>query len=202
MKPSIPSAPIVLSSVALFASLGGGVAFAAGGWSGSEQQVKHLITHSTAANADRFGGKAPGRYLQAKHFVSSGGERFLNVGQTVTLGEAGHFTFTASCTNVPGGAQEAVFAVVANTTADLDGNGPMAAGNRVVVHTDSDSDNTTTATPLNPGDFAQVGSASSSTEIAADGQEVDVFYNDGVNWPSVNGSRAHACFAGYTGFLG
>jgi hypothetical protein len=202
MKLHIPSVPIVLSSVAVFVSLGGGVAFAAGGWSGSEQQVEHLIAHSTAANADRFGGRIPSRYLQAKHFASSGGERFLNVGQTVTLGQAGHFTFTASCTNVPGGAQEAVFSVVANTTADLDGTGPMAAGTRIVIHTDSDGDNTTTDNPLNPGDFTQVGSASSSTEIAADGQEVDVFYNDGVNWPSVNGSAPHACFAGYTGFLG
>jgi hypothetical protein len=202
MKSRIPAASLVLSSVALFASLGGGVAVAAGGWSGSKQQVKHLIANSTAANADHLGGKGPMSYLQAKHFVSSGGEQFLNVGQTVTLGRAGHFTFTASCTSVPGGAQEAVFAVAADTTADLDGNGPMAAGTRIVIHTDSDSDNTTTATPLNPGDFTQVGSASSSTEIAAAGQEADVFYNDGVNWPSVSGSAAHACFAGYTGFLG
>ena len=43
---------------------------------------------------------------------------------------------------------------------------------------------------------------SDSTEIAVDGQEVDVFYNDGVNWPSVDGSQAHDCFAGYTGFMG
>ena len=55
---------------------------------------------------------------------------------------------------------------------------------------------------LNAGDFDQVGSASSSTEIAADGQEVDVFYNDGVNWPAGHGSSAHDCFAGYTGFEG
>jgi hypothetical protein len=31
---------------------------------------------------------------------------------------------------------------------------------------------------------------------------VDVFYNDGVNWPATGDSPAHACFAGYTGFLG
>jgi hypothetical protein len=43
-------------------------------------------------------------------------------------------------------------------------------------------------------------SASSSTEIAADGQEVDVFYNDGVNWPVGPGTPvAHDCFAGYSG---
>jgi len=60
----------------------------------------------------------------------------------------------------------------------------------------------TQTTPLKAGDFDQVGSASDSTEIAADGQEVDVFYNDGVNWPAGNGSPAHGCFAGYTGFLG
>ena len=56
--------------------------------------------------------------------------------------------------------------------------------------------------PLKAGDFDQVASASSSTEIAADGQEADVFYNDGVNWPAVGDSPAHACFAGYTGLTG
>ena len=92
--------------------------------------------------------------------------------------------------------------MTANTTADLDGNGPMAAGTKINIHTDSDAMNSTQDNPLNAGDFTQVGSASSSTEIAADGQEVDIFYNDGVNWPSGNGSSAHDCFAGYTGFLG
>ena len=202
MKPRVPSAPIVLSSVALFASLGGGVAVAAGGWSGSEQQVKHLITHSTAANADRFGGQAPNRYLQAKHFVSSGGERFLKVGQTVTLGKAGHFTYSSTCSKDSTGQNQVTFDVTANTTADLDGTGPMPAGSKVNIHTNSDALDSTTAAPISPGAFDQVGSASSSTEIAADGQEVDVFYNDGVNWPAGHGSPAHACFAGYTGFLG
>lgn len=92
--------------------------------------------------------------------------------------------------------------MTANTTADLDGNGPMPAGTKINIHTDSDSMDLTSTNMLNAGDFAQVGSASSSTEIAADGQEVDVFYNDGVNWPAGNGSAAHDCFAGYTGFLG
>ena len=78
----------------------------------------------------------------------------------------------------------------------------MPAGNPVVIHKDSDADNSTAENPLNPGDFTQVGSASSSTEIAADGQEVDVFYNDGVNWPAAAGGHAHACSAGYTGLLG
>ncbi|MGP0037176.1 MAG: hypothetical protein ACLP4R_21775 [Solirubrobacteraceae bacterium] len=49
------------------------------------------------------------------------------------------------------------------------------------------------------GGFAQVGSTSSSTEISADGQEVDVFYNDRVNWPAGAGTPAHDCFAGYSG---
>ena len=43
-------------------------------------------------------------------------------------------------------------------------------------------------------------SASSSTEIAADGEEADVFYNDGVNWNENTGS-GHDCFAGYNGVL-
>jgi hypothetical protein len=49
--------------------------------------------------------------------------------------------------------------------------------------------------PLKAGDFTQVGSASSSTEIAADGQEADIFSNDGVNWPAGGSSAAHDCFA-------
>jgi hypothetical protein len=35
-----------------------------------------------------------------------------------------------------------------------------------------------------------------------DGQEVDVFYNDGVNWPASGGHAGHDCFAGYTGIMG
>ncbi|HEX5192074.1 MAG TPA: hypothetical protein VFW09_04665 [Solirubrobacteraceae bacterium] len=40
----------------------------------------------------------------------------------------------------------------------------------------------------------EVGSASSSTEIAADGQEVDIFYNDGVNWPAPRNHREGGVF--------
>jgi hypothetical protein len=202
MKPRFPSVPVVLSSIALFASLGGGAAMAATGWSGGEHQVKDLIAHSTAYNARHLGGQPASYYLAARHVVSSGGERFFAPGQTVTLGKTGHFTFTASCTSATDGSQEVSFNVVSNTTADLDGTGAMPAGTPVVIHKDSDADNSTTDNPLKPGDFTQVGSASSSTEIAADGQEVDVFYNDGVNWPAVGDSPAHACFAGYTGVLG
>jgi hypothetical protein len=201
MKRRIPSAPVVLSSVALFASVGGGAALAAG-WSGSEHQVKDLVAHSTVDNARHLGGQPAAYYLAAKHFVSSGGEHFFAPGQSVTLGKAGHFTFTASCTSATGGSQEVSFNVVSNHTADLDGTGPMPAGTPVVIHKDSDADNSTTDAPLKPGDFTQVGSASSSTEIATDGQQVDVFYNDGVNWPAAGHSPAHGCFAGYTGFLG
>jgi len=75
----------------------------------------------------------------------------------------------------------------------LDGNGPMPAGTKVNIHTNSDALDTTSAKPLKPGDFDQVASASSSTEVAADGEEVDVFYRDGVNWPAANGSRAQDC---------
>ena len=114
-------------------------------------------------------------------------------------------TFSATCSNPSGqeGAQQVTFDVTANTTADMDANGgPQPAGTKINVHTNSDAMDTTPDNQLNPGDFDQVGSASSSTEIAADGQEVDVFYNDGVNWPSSDGTSAHDCFAGYTGFLG
>jgi hypothetical protein len=128
--------------------------------------------------------------------VGSEGEHFLSIGQTVTLGTVGHFTFSSTCSNPSGkpGGQQVTFDVTANTYADLDGNGPMPAGTKINIHTDSDAlDNQ----PL--GGFAQVGSASDSTEISADGQEVDVFYNDGVNWPAGSGTPAHECFAGYSG---
>ena len=189
MKFRLPSPSFVLALVALFVAIGGGAAFAA-------TQI--------AGNSQRLGGQPPSYYLAARHFVSSGGEHFLHVGQTKILGRAGHDTFSSTCSDPSGmpGAQQVTFDVTANTTADLDGNGPMPAGTKINIHTDSDAMNSTQDNPLNAGDFTQVGSASSSTEIAADGQEVDIFYNDGVNWPSGNGSSAHDCFAGYTGFLG
>lgn len=182
---------LALSAVALFIALGG-----------SGYAAAYM---ANANNARHFGGWGPSHYLASKHFVTSGGEKFLTIGQSKILGHAGHFTFSATCTNPSGtaGGQQVTFDVTANTTADLDGNGgPQPAGTKINIHTNSDAMDTTADNPLNPGDFDQVGSASSSTEIAADGQEVDVFYNDGVNWPAGNGSRAHDCFAGYTGFLG
>ena len=124
------------------------------------------------------------------------------MGQTVVLGTVGHFTFSSTCLSYHTGQNQVTFDVTADTTADLDGNGPMPAGTKINIHTDSDALNSTPDNPLSPGALTQVGSASSSTEIAADGQEVDIFYNDGVNWPAGNGSPAHDCFAGYTGFMG
>jgi hypothetical protein len=141
-------------------------------------------------------------YLQAGHFAYSHGETFFSAGHTVTLGRNGRFTFTSTCSKDSRGQNQVTFDVRANTTADLDGTGPMPVGTKVNIHTNSDALDSTPAAPLAPGAFDQVGSASSSTEIAADGQELDVFYNDGVNWPAGNGSRAHDCFAGYTGFVG
>jgi hypothetical protein len=184
------SPSFVRSLVALFVALGGGAAVAA------TQFVN---------NAGHLGGKSPSYYLAAKHFVSSGGEKFLHVGQTEVLGHAGHFTFSSTCSNPSGepGAQQVNFDVTSNTTADLDANGgPQPAGTPINIHTNSDALDSTSDTPLKAGDFDQVGSASDSTEIAAGGQEVDIFYNDGVNWPSVHGNAAHDCFAGYTGFIG
>ena len=190
MKFRLPSLSFVLAVIALFVALGGGAAVAA------TQFVN---------NAGHLGGQPPSYYLASKHFVSSGGEKFLHVGQTKVLGHAGHFTFTSTCSNPSGqpGGQQVTFDVTANTTADMDANGgPQPAGTKINIHTNSDAMDSTQDAPLNVGDFDQVGSASDSTEIAADGQEVDVFYNDGVNWPAGNGSAAHDCFAGYTGFVG
>lgn len=48
----------------------------------------------------------------------------------------------------------------------------------------------------------QLPSARRWRSIAADGEEADIFYNDGVNWPAGSGSRVHDCFAGYTGWIG
>ena len=164
---------------------------------------------TTANNARHLGGKPPSYYVPAqalpklvRHFASSQGDRFLRTGQTVVLGRTGHFTFSATCSLDSTGQNQVSFDVTADTTADLDGNGPMPAGTMITIHKDSDALDSTTSTPLNPGDFAQVGSASSSTEIAADGEELDIFYNDGVNWPAGNGSPSHDCFAGYTGLAG
>ena len=181
------SPSLAVGGIALFAALGG---------TGYAASVV-----ANANNARHLGGKDPSYYLPAKHVVNSGGEHFFSAGHTVMLGRAGHFTFTATCSKDSGGQNQVTFDVVTDTTAGLDGTPPQGGGNKVNIHTNSDALDTSTATPLAPGDFDQVGSASSSTEIAADGQEVDVFYNDGVNWPAGNGSRAHDCFAGYTGFL-
>jgi hypothetical protein len=185
----VPSPSVAMSATALFLALGGGAAFAAS---------------QTVNNSKHLGGHDSSWYLPAKHFVSSHGEHFLHVGQTMTLGRAGHFVFSASCTNPSGapGAQQVTFDVKANTTAGLDGNPPMSPdpGHRytslVNIHTNGDSVDSSPGNTIPAGTFDQVGSASSSTEIAADGQEVDIFYNDGVNWPG------HPCFAGYTGFMG
>jgi hypothetical protein len=188
MKHRIPSLSFIVSMLALFIALGG-TGYAA-------------VTVTTAANTKHLGGQPPSYYLQSRHLAYSHGEHFLSAGQTVTLGKNGHFTFSASCSKDTTGQNQVTFDVTANTTADLDGTGPMPAGTKVNIHTDSDALNSTTDAPLNAGDFTQVGSASSSTEIAADGQEADVFYNDGVNWPAGHGSAAHDCFAGYSGLIG
>jgi hypothetical protein len=172
-----PSPAIMISCVALFAALGGTSYAMSGGMMG-------------------HGGQSRGPQT-----ISSHGVQFLRRGQSMTLGQAGHFRFFASCSNGSGGAQSVTFGVVANTTADLDGNGPMQAGSKITIHADSDSLDSTPQAMLNPGDFAQVASASSSTELANDGQEADVFYTDGVNWGGSGGIPAHACFAGYTGIL-
>ncbi|MFN8110479.1 MAG: hypothetical protein U0Y82_11645 [Thermoleophilia bacterium] len=127
--------------------------------------------------------------------VSSHGVHFFNAGQQVRLGKAGHFTFVAGCKKVNGGNQVTI-AVVADTLAGLDGNAPAPAGTLAVIHQNSDALDSTPDKPLNNGDFDQVASASSSTEIAQDGQEVDIFYTDGVN------GFGHDCFAGYTGVRG
>jgi hypothetical protein len=180
------SPSMIVSAAALFIALGG---------SG------YAAVRVSADNAKHLGGKPPSFFLQYRHFAYSHGERFLSAGQTVTLGRNGHFTFTSTCSKDKTGQNQVTFDVIADTTADLDGTGPQPAGMKVNIHTNSDALDSTQQTPLKPGDFDQVGSASSSTEIAADGQEADIFYNDGVNWPAGSGAPAHDCFAGYSGLV-
>jgi hypothetical protein len=126
--------------------------------------------------------------------VGSSGEHFMSAGQTVVLGTVGHFMFSSTCSKDGTGQNQVTFDVIADTAADLDGTGLKPAGTKVNIHSNSDK-----LDSQPPGAFDQVGSASSSTEIAPDGQEVDMFYNDGVNWPAGPGTVAHDCFAGYSG---
>jgi hypothetical protein len=209
MKLHIPrSAPSLgVSFAALFVALGGTGYAATQAVSSSHPVTSSAAdhqprSHGTVGNANHLGGHSPGYFLAARQEATSHGVKFLAAGQTVVLGKVGHFRFSSTCSKDSTGQNQVTFDVTANTTADLDGTGPMAAGTRINIHTNSDALDTTSGAPIGPGDFDQVGSASSSTEIAADGQEVDVFYNDGVNWPAGHGSPAHDCFAGYTGLLG
>jgi hypothetical protein len=197
-----PSPALIISVTALILAVGGGSYAVASNWAPTKQSIRDLIAHSTADNANHLQGLGASHFVRAKHFTSSGGVKFLSAGQTVMLGKSGHFTFSSTCSKDSKGQNQATFDVVADTTADLDGGGVVKAGTSVNIHTNSTTLDTTPAKMLNNGDFDQVASASSSTEIAADGQEVDVFYTDGVNWPAGNGSQAHDCFAGYTGFQG
>jgi len=135
--------------------------------------------------------------------TTSGGEQFLSPGQTATVMTVGPFSYTASCTTVQSGGasyNQAEFNVVSSeANSDLDGGGPVPAGQVVNIHTDGDLiPNPQGQTPVTPalanGTFDQTPSASTSTEIAPDGTEVDIFYNDGVNLDG------HACFAGAVAF--
>ncbi len=161
---------------------------------GTATSASDATIANNANNANNLGGQSPSAFEPASKIVTSKTEAFFQMGQQVTLTTVGHFTFTASCSNDGTGQPLVEFDVTANTTADLDGSGPEAAGTVQDIHQNSDSLDGLTA-----GAFDQVGSASSSTEIAEDGQEVDVFYNDGVNWPAAGGGAAHDCFAGVTG---
>jgi hypothetical protein len=121
MKIRIPhSAPsLAVSCIALFVALGG-TGYA-------------TVYIATANNARHLGGQSPDAYARANQLVSSHGERFLSAGQEAVLGKNGHFTFFATCKKEAG--EDVVsFDVKANTTADLDGNGPQAAGTPVVIH--------------------------------------------------------------------
>ena len=116
----------------------------------STQQVKTLIAHSTAANAKHLNGYPSNHFLPARNEATSHGVHFLSAGQTVTLGKVGHFTFTSTC-STDSGQNQVTFDVTADTTADLDGNGPMPAGTKINIHTDTDALDTTPAQHAEPG---------------------------------------------------
>ena len=117
--PHPQSAPsLAVSMCALFIALGG-TGYAA-------------VYVATANNSRHLGGQPPSHYVSSNHFGSSHGERFLSAGHTAVLGQNGHFTFTATCSKDGTGQKLVSFDVTANTTADLDGNGPMAAGTKIV----------------------------------------------------------------------
>jgi hypothetical protein len=202
LRISRPGPSTIISCVALFAALGG-TSYAAGMSMSSGMHSHPMSDTSRGAGmwANHLGGLPASDYLLSRHVVSSRGVRFLRQGQMVDFATAGHFTFYATCSMAASGAQTVTFGVKSNTTADMDGNGPMPAGSSVVIHQDSDQLNSTSSSPLTAGQFTQVASASSSTEIANGGQEVDVFYTDGVNWGGSSGIPYHACFAGYNGIL-
>jgi hypothetical protein len=202
-----PSPSLLLSCVAIFAAVGGTSYAAAGatGYGSSMGQSGNMPMtggHPGNAWASHLGGLPWRDYMLAKHYVSSNGVQFLNPGEGMTIGRAGHFTFKAVCSSATDGSQSVTFKVSSNVPASLDGNGPMPPGVAVPpIHVDSDKQDSTADNPLAAGDFAQVASASSSTEIAQDGQEADIFYTDGVNWGKPGTPGYHACFAGFTGFL-
>jgi Cu/Zn superoxide dismutase len=140
--------------------------------------------------------------------MTSGGEQFYTAQALApnqmatqhTLFKAGPFTFTADCEKTgPGGAFNQVNFNVTSSEAgsDLDGQGAAPAGTMVNIHMDSDlSPNPQPSTPALPnGTLSQTPSASSSTEIAPDGTEVELFYEDGVNY------AGHDCFAGAVAFV-
>ena len=78
------SPSFVVAVIALFVALGGGAAVAA------TQFVNN------ANNAEHLGGQSPSYYLASKHFVSSGGEKFLHVGQSKD-GQVGAWTGELAC---------------------------------------------------------------------------------------------------------
>jgi hypothetical protein len=209
---SRPTPAVALSGLALFAALGG-TSYAAGAsnQASSSAPDSHMPTRSQHGPgwASPLGGLSAQAYMLSKHFVSSGGVHFLSMGQkSVVVGKAGHFTFLASCQRVTDprtGKTEAqaTFTVVANRYASLDGNPPVPAGTTAdpPIHQDSDSLDSTSDNSLPDGQYVQTPSASTSTEIAADRQEADVFYVDGVNWPRDSATPSHDCFVGYNGFL-
>src|SRR3954468_78754 len=126
---------------------------------------------------------------------SSGGVKFLDGTSQIELGVAGPFHFLLTC-NVGGATQASLDVFSTVPSASLDGQLVPGANQPVNILrvNDSQANQPGTVNPNpQPGGFNQSHSASSSTELAPDGSEVDIFYNLGV------GGLGHRCFGGYTG---
>lgn len=170
---------------------------------------------TTATNALNLGGQPASAYQLAGTVFTSGGDQIIPAdGQAHVLGTVGQFTFTATCTAIPGSSatnvddntqiqHELEFDVVdKNNVADLDGNQAIPAGtpqNVMTIFDNSTQPGGSATGTVGPDGFNQTPSASSTTEIGPRNgnttDDVDAFYTIALN---PFGTNSPECVAGYT----